>query len=119
MTGEQLADVQLTHPPDGSEAAAADDRAAEVPADHAGVSSPAAESSGQLPDASVPGAEVVSDAAAAEQGTGGAAAMVASSQHPEDFNGADADAEELGASGPVPKQPLCPATTALAACTHR
>lgn len=90
-----------------------------MPANHAGVSSSAEESSGQLPDASTPGADVGPDAAAAEQTPGNAAAMVASSQHPEDANGADADAEELGASGPTSQQPSCPAITALAACTQR
>jgi hypothetical protein len=119
LTGEQLADVQLTHPPDKSEAAAADDAAAEVLADHAGVSSPADESSGQLPHASAPGADVISDAAAAEQGLDGAAAVLASSRHPEDADGAEVDAEELGASGPIFQQPLCPAITTLAACSQR
>ena len=119
MTGEQLADVQLTHPPDSSEAAEADDGAAEVPANHAGVSSSAVESSGQLPAASAPGADVVSDAAAAEQGPDGAAAMVDNGRHSEDANGAEADAEEFGADGSVFQQPQCPAITALAACTQR
>lgn len=129
MTGEQLADLQLTHPPDNSEAAAAGDEAAEAPADANGVPSSTGESSGQLPNASEPGAAAASEAGAAVQGYNDAAAVAGASQPSEQAGAidaaadvdadADADVEELEITGSACQQPLCPAITTLTTSPKR
>jgi hypothetical protein len=116
LTGEQLADLQLTHPPDSSTAAAAGDSAASAPAAHSGVPASAEGSSCQLPDASVSGAVVASGAS---EDHNGAAAQAGSDQHAEQEGGMESDADEMVDAGHTCQQPACPAITTLGACTTR
>lgn len=124
LTGEQLAEVQLTHPPDNSDAAAADDAAGEpladsgaaVPAEQAGA---AADSGGQPADADAASAP---EAAAAEQQGGAAEPAFGAGQQPDaayQAARADAEAEEANEEEPGARTPLCPAITTLAVSPNK
>lgn len=127
LTGEQLADVQLTHPSDTSDAAAADDAAgnalpdsgAAVPASHDQLPDSAAGSDSKPPETDAAGscgADASEQYGSAAEAVSGAAQQ---SDAADEAVGMGAEAEEPDEDESAARAPLCPAITALAVSHSR